>query len=171
MRNDEVEAFTAHYRVLFAPAAGLARRLTGDAFVAEDLAAEALARAYSRWSHVSRLDSPKAWVLRVTTNLAVDHVRRQQTSRRFAPVLLERPWTGDEAEAVTSRLALVAALAALPQRQREAIALVYLAGLTDQEASSSLGLSASTVRTHLQRGLESLRDSLGVKEVERVALT
>ena len=62
-------------------------------------------------------------------------------------------------------------MAALPQRQREAVALRYLADLEEAEVSRALGISASTVRTHVQRGLAGLREVLGPKEVHRGALT
>lgn len=164
------ESFAASFRELYTPAVLLARRLTNDPFTAEDLAAEAMARAYAHWGKVSNAESPRAWVLRVTTNLAVDHVRRHQSHRRFAPLLLDREPREDGELAVT-RVALVAALAALPQRQREAVALRYLADLEETEVSRALGISASTVRTHVQRGLAGLRDVLGSKEVQRAAVT
>ena len=162
------EDFTAQFRELFVPAARLARRLTDDAATAEDLAAEAMARAYAHWGTVSRTESHRAWVLRVTANLAVDHVRRHSSQRRFPPLLLDRGTARDAGELAVTRLALVAALAALPQRQREAVALRYLADLDEAEVSRALGISASTVRTHVQRGLEALRSVLDVREVERV---
>ena len=59
-----------------------ARRLVGDPEVAEDLAAEALARAYARWKTVRDHPNPDAWLLRVVGNLAIDHVR---TAGRRAP--------------------------------------------------------------------------------------
>ena len=162
--------FAAAYRSLFLPAMRLAFRMTGDRALAEDLAAEALARAYSRWATVSRTDSPQAWVLRVTTNLAVDAVRRQRLATRTLPALLGPTLGADHADNVAARLALVAALASLPRRQRESIALHYLAGLSEDEVSRSLDITPSSVRTHVQRGLETLRRRLGAGgEIARVA--
>lgn len=97
------------------------------------------------------------WVLRVTSNLAIDATRARR-----------RPWKttipaahGDDSDAVAIRLALVAALRGLPRRQREAIALRYLAGFDEAEVANALGVSAGTVKTHLHRGVVTLRRRLG----------
>jgi len=141
--------FTAAFDELFPRAYGLARRIVGDPAVAEDVAAEALARAYARWGKVSQLPWRDGWVLRVASNLAIDHVRRRPPEvAAFAPA--------DE-DAVTLRLALAACLQALPRRQRQAVALHYLAGLTDAEVGQALGISAGSVKTHIHRGMAALR--------------
>ena len=173
-RGPASTCFTEAYPALFLPAMRLAYRITADRALAEDLAAEAMARAYARWSSVSTCDSPTAWVLRVTTNLAVDAGRRSQTSVQVLPQLVgqqRRTGVADVADLVASRVALAAALRALPRRQREAIALRYLADLSEDEVSRALDIAPSSVRTHVQRGLASLRQALGVPtEVARVAL-
>lgn len=153
--------FAAAYPSLFLPAMRLAHRMTGDRTLAEDVAAEALARAFARWPSVSRLESPQAWVLRVATNLTIDTVRRQRLTTQILPSLvLIDDGGGRFDDDVAARLALVAALEALPKRQREAIALYYLGGLSEDEVSRSLEISPSSVRTHLQRGLATLRRRL-----------
>src|SRR5688500_14807495 len=53
-----------------------ARRVVADGAGAAELAAEAFTRAWVRWRRVRRFASPGGWVVRVTTNLALDHVRR-----------------------------------------------------------------------------------------------
>jgi RNA polymerase sigma factor (sigma-70 family) len=69
-------------------------------------------------------------------------------------------------DAVAIRLGLVAALQRLPQRQREAVALHYLGGLTDAEVGRALGVSTGTVKTHIHRALGSLRGLLADDEIE-----
>jgi RNA polymerase sigma factor (sigma-70 family) len=155
------ETFTAAYRPLFSAAARLAWRMTGDAAVAEDIAAEAMARAYARWPEVHKLDAPRAWVMRVATNLAIDTVRRRKLDARVMPLLaVDDTDDSHVAEDIAVRLALVAALGSLPRRQREAIALYYLGGLSEDEVSTSLQITASSVRTHVQRGLSALRKQM-----------
>jgi RNA polymerase sigma factor (sigma-70 family) len=60
-----------------------------------------------------------------------------------------------------SRLALVDALARLPRRQREAVALRYLADLTIDDVALTLGVSAGTVKQSVHRALHTLRGQLG----------
>ncbi|HVE98989.1 MAG TPA: sigma-70 family RNA polymerase sigma factor [Mycobacteriales bacterium] len=159
-------AFEEVYPQLFLPAMRLAFRITGDRTLAEDVAAEALARTYASWRKVRALPHLDAWVMRVATNVAIDAVRRRkpaEAARAELASAYERGLVGATRfdDAVVTRLALVAALVRLPKRQRDAIVLYYLAGLSDAEVSEALGIAASSVRTHLQRGLAALRRGLG----------
>ena len=156
------EEFAAAYPALFSRAMRLAYRMTQDRTLAEDVAAEALARAYSRWSSVQRMEQPEAWVMRVAVNIVIDDSRKSKLLRRWMPTLgADRDLAPSFDDDVAIRNALVAALATLPKRQREAIALRYLAGLDEDDISRSLQISPSSVRTHVQRGLAALRDRLG----------
>ena len=148
------EGFEETYRRLFPRAATLAYRLLGDRTASEDVAAEALARTYAHWRKVSGLPHRDGWVLKVATNLAIDAARRK-TPR------LPQVDAVDPSEATTLRLALVAALRSLPRRQRQAVVLRYLSGLREQDVAATLGVSASTASTHVQRGLAALRVHLG----------
>lgn len=146
--------FEAAFDDLFPRAFTLSRRLLGDSAAAEDVAAEALARAYAQWPKVAGLEYRDGWVLRVAANLAVDRLRKR------VPVMVADP-APDAEEAVALRLALSAALGALPRRQRQAVALRYLGELTDGEVAQALGISPGSVKTHVHRGLAALRLSLG----------
>lgn len=147
--------FEALFDGVFLAARRVARRIVGDPAAAEDIAAEALARTFARWKHVRELPYREAWVLRVTTNLAIDHARRRRPS---AEPELARAAADD---IIAVRLALAAALSRLPRRQREAVALRYLGDLTEQDVAAALGISAGSVKTHVHRGLAALRERLG----------
>src|SRR5437870_2122360 len=97
-RRDEFEALFA---TGFDACCATARRISGDKGVAEDLAAEAFTRAWARWPWLRVQGNPMGWVVRVTTNLAIDHVRRVPAPFG-APG--EAPGVDD---AVVTRLALV----------------------------------------------------------------
>lgn len=145
---------------MFPRAFRLARRILGDPAAAEDVAAEALARAYARWPKVSVLPYRDGWVLRVAANLSIDRLRRHPAEQAVSPALLAE-------DALVLRLAITAALRTLPRRQREAVALHYLGDLTDAQVAEALGVSVGTVKTHIHRGLEALRSELG-PELEEV---
>jgi len=149
----ELPEFEAEFDRLFGRAFAVARRLTGDPTAAEDIAAEALIRTYVRWSRVRAFEYREAWVARVATNLAI------KASRGRAPV--SDPVTADESDATATRLALVDALARLPRRQRDAVALRYLADLSIDDVASTLGVSAGTVKQSVHRALRTLRTQLG----------
>lgn len=74
------------------------------------------------------------------------------------------------AERAEARAALDDALAALPARQREAVALTHLGGLTHAEAAAHLGLPLKTLSSHVKRGLARLRATHGPAEVALAAL-
>ncbi len=80
-----MDDFEAAFDRMFARAYTHARRLVGDAAVAEDLAAEALARTFAHWRRVRRYEHLDAWVLRVVTNLAIDAY-----AKRVVPFVDER---------------------------------------------------------------------------------
>jgi RNA polymerase sigma-70 factor (ECF subfamily) len=156
-------SFDAAFDELYPLAVRLAARVLGDQSAAEDVAAEALSRAYARWAYVSALPYRDAWVLKVAGNVAIDVLRRRKP--------LVTPELSDAFEDTTAlRLALASALAKLPRRQREAVVLRYLGGYSEAEVSAVLGISSNSVKTHLQRGLTSLRNRLGEPERSNVAV-
>lgn len=161
MRAADDDDFEGWFRATLPRVRAAARRVVGDAAEADDIAAEAFARALVRWSTVRDLPHRDAWVVRVASNLAIDSVRK--TSRRQRVVAVQRAAeslpAGDEGAA--DRLVLALAVGRLPRRQREVITLRYLVGLPEAEVAAVLGLSANTVKTHLSRALSTLRNRLG----------
>ena len=71
------------------------------------------------------------------------------------------PRSTDLSEAAVLRLALAQALSRLPRRQREVVALRYLADLPETEVATTLGISGNTVKKHTARAIAALRDTLG----------
>ncbi len=134
-----------------------ARRLVGNPEVAEDLAAEALARAYARWKTVRDHPNPDAWLLRVVGNLAIDHVR---TAGRRAPAPEDAPGRSRTDDDAVLRVDLARAVSKLSNRQQEVVVMRYLVDLSEDEVASSLGMSTGSVKTHLSRATHRLRDQL-----------
>lgn len=153
--------FEDFFDAVLPQATAVARRIVGDASVAEELAAEAFARAYARWPRLQRDPYRTAWVLRVTANLAIDVVRRRRPMPRV--VTRQSPALDDE---VATRLALAHALRALPARQRKVVVLRCLADLSESETAHLLGIAPGTVKAHLHRGLNHLRDQMNVNLLE-----
>jgi RNA polymerase sigma factor (sigma-70 family) len=135
------------YRVCF--------RILGDRQDSQDLTQESLARAFARWSRVARYD--EAWITRVATNLALGEARKRSRPARSAEVPRSAPLDST----VAQRAELVDLLGRLPKRQREVIALRYLADLPETEVADALGCSIGTVKQHASRGLATLRLALG----------
>jgi RNA polymerase sigma factor (sigma-70 family) len=149
------EHFEEEFPALMLSAYRVAHRILGNVGDAEDAAAEALARTLSAWRRVGDLPYREAWVARVAANVAIDRVRRR-------PIAVAPPDPPpDFTEAAALRVALSAALLALPRRQRQVVALRYLGGFSVTDVAGSLGMSANSVKKHTQRGTSALRARLG----------
>jgi len=139
----------------------LAFGLTGDRWLAEDLAQTALASAYASWWRVRRADDPDAYVRRILINASKSRLRRRRVSEQPAATAREAA-VSDPTASVDERSALLSALQELPPRQRAVVVLRYLEDLTDAQAGALLGCSASTVRSQAARALAKLRSSGGL---------
>ncbi len=163
------EGFEETFRELFPQAVSVARRILGDHAQAEDAAAEAFARALASWRRVGRLPYRDAWILRVTANVAIDTARklRHRVPTEDVGDVVSAP---SPADAAATRLAMLAALEALSRRQREVVALRYLADLSESTVAECLGVHVGTVQQHAHRGMKALRQHLGPQIHEEVPL-
>ncbi len=140
----------------------LAFGLTGDRWLAEDLAQATLARAYVAWRRVRRADDPDAYLRRILVNSSNRRFRRRRVAEQPGDPP-ETPVDGP-ANLVGERAALLAALRLLPPRQRAVIVLRYWSDLTDAQIAATLGCSAGTVRSQLSRALAKLRENPALGE-------
>jgi RNA polymerase sigma-70 factor (ECF subfamily) len=154
--------FAAFYRAEYGRALALARSLCDSWAVAEELTQDAFLVAHRKWTRVRACDDPGRWVRRVVANRSVSSLRRTLAERRA----LRRLGPERAVDPPSPEGDLLARIAALPARQAQAIAAVYIDQLDPPEAAALLGCSESTLRTHLQRGRNALRDALAALEVE-----
>lgn len=129
---------------------------TGSADLALDLTQEALARVCRDWATVSAMDAPGAWAHRVAINLANSTFRRRALERRHArrDQPADRSPPPDSAES----LALRAAVANLPRRQRAAIVLRYWRDLSVDDTALAMNCAPGTVRALTYQGINRLRE-------------
>jgi RNA polymerase sigma-70 factor, ECF subfamily len=132
---------------------------TGDRAAAQDFVQEAFCRALPRWSTLQSYDDPTAWVRKVAWNLATSRWRQLRR-------LTDWGRTADEAVAGpdVDRLDLMAALATLPARQRQAVVLHYLADTSIAEIAVIMSASEGTVKSWLHRARADLAGRLAVVE-------
>jgi RNA polymerase sigma-70 factor (ECF subfamily) len=131
------------------------RAATGHPADAEDLAAETFLRAWRQWPSFQTTEvPPRHWLLRIAHNLVIDRGRRQ-ARMRWEP-LAESP---AQAPDTVNRLQLLAAVAQLPDGDRELVAL-RAAGLTFAEVGEATGRSEGAVKMAWHRAAERLRPNL-----------
>ncbi len=141
-------------------------RLTGDRARAEDLCQEAflrVVRAADGWQPRAPF---RTWLFSIARNQAVDEARRQ-AFRRAEPLdgaasraASDDPAPDRSADAALLRPRLEAALAALPDEQREVFLLREYAGLRFHEIAEVTGTPENTVKSRMRYALESLREKL-----------
>jgi RNA polymerase sigma-70 factor (ECF subfamily) len=138
----------------------LARRMLGDATEAEDVAQETFMRMWRHAGHwrpgAARFDT---WLHIVTLNLCRDRLRRRrETTMPVLPDIADpAPSTDSALDDAAEMRAVQRAIAALPERQREAILLVHYQDLGNIAAAEALGVSIEALESLLSRGRRSLR--------------
>ncbi len=142
---------------------GYAWRLLGDAGEAEDVAQECFVRLWRQagaWRAEARVAT---WLHRVAHNLCIDRLRRRRPVSGGQVPDRADPAPGPAAESQRARVAreVAAALGALPERQRAAIALVHYQELGNIAAADIMGVSVEALESLLARGRRALRDALG----------
>ena len=128
----------------------------GDVSLAEEATAEAFARALERWERVSQMDSPAGWVFTVARNL----LRRRWTRRRIRARLLEGHGPDRTERFEPLQAEIWETVAQLPPRQREAVALRYIADLTEAQVAEAMGVAPGTVASTLHDARARLRPLL-----------
>jgi RNA polymerase sigma-70 factor (ECF subfamily) len=169
LRRGDESAFHALFDRLYGPLRGYARALAGDDATGDDLVQEAFVRLWDRRAALSD-DTPLAgYLYRTVRNLAFNHRRDVATRRRLlddpaatesaaAPGALPAPDAALQSADVSARL--LAFVADLPPRQREAIELSRMQGLSHQDVAAAMGCAPRTVNNHLVAALSTLRRRL-----------
>ncbi|CAN5209379.1 hypothetical protein BH20ACT24_BH20ACT24_22650 [soil metagenome] len=158
--RQRAQEFTEFYKASFPQviraSSGLVDR--DDAF---DVAQEAFARTWSRWSGVRGNEVPVAYTLKIVLNLARRRWRTRLANRRLLQRLGPERHGDDGTETADLRVSLEPGLNALSLRQRQAVVLLDQLGLPPAEAAQIMGVSKSTLRVHLSRARRRLRADLG----------
>ena len=159
------EALEALYAAHWRPLVRLAVLLVRDLGTAEEVVQDAFVAVHDRWGRLRDPDRALAYLRQAVVNRSRSTLRHRGVVERHARAEGRRPDGGvpgaDEAAVADERRATVlAALAHLPERQREVLALRHYAGLAEAEIADALGISSGSVKTHASRGNARLRELL-----------
>lgn len=161
MRGRDQE-FAEFFSARFEGARRIAYAMCGSWPDAEEIAQSAFVKLYARWSKI-RIETVDAYLRTVLTRVFLDTKRR---ARAREQIVAELPDTIAPADAGPGeRLALRAALLAVPPGQRAVLVLRYVADLSVDQVAETLGCSAGTVKSQTARGLTALRAAYHKGEV------
>ena len=132
---------------------------------AEEVVQEVFIRIWQKRESLTGVQYFDAWLLTLTRNLIIDHLRKLARESAFMKALpgqqeLQENTTDYKARESQYQLLLQQALHELSPRQQEIYQLLKDEQLTYEQAGERLGLSALTVKTHISRALQSLRSFL-----------
>jgi RNA polymerase sigma-70 factor (ECF subfamily) len=143
--------------------------LTSDRTWAEDIAQDAFLRA---WRHASSFDSAKGsvttWVLTITRNAALDALRQRRpesvnpNAEAFLHTMASDPLPVDVVLVDEQMEGVRAALARMPTKQRRAVVLASLFGMTAREIAEAEQLPLGTAKTRIRSGMLRLRAELNL---------
>ena len=158
-----VASFADFYDAHYVALVRLATALVGRADVAEELVQDSFMALHARWARVSRYDAPDMWMRRVVLNRSLSTQRRRTTELRLlARLARQRPRSAEPP--VTPDTEIWRLVAALPKRQAQVIALMFVEDLSVREVASVLECDENTVRTHYRRARIALASQLGLEE-------
>jgi RNA polymerase sigma-70 factor (ECF subfamily) len=138
----------------------IAYRMVGNWADAEDIAQEAFVRLHRQGvSGFPDEASLGAWLCRVTANLCLDRLRTRARWRMTGIVETTSPNSSAEADTLREerKHLLMTALRSLPERERAALVLREIEGLSTMEAAKALGSSEGTIRSQVSKALARLR--------------
>ncbi len=168
MAGGDQDAAAAFVRRHQARVYGLALTIVRLPALAEDVAQDTFVKA---WRHAATYDPRRGrastWLLTITRNAAIDAIRYRHDDPMDPDLLVALLTVRDESgesDDLDTDLALRQALAELPHEMAAPIVLMTYFGLTAQEIATREDVPAGTVKTRVRRGLEKLRQRMGVRD-------
>jgi RNA polymerase sigma factor (sigma-70 family) len=175
LRGGDEDAFRGLFHRYGPSAKALAQRVVRQSHLAEEIVQEAFMAV---WRDPDAYDdergSVKSWLMGMVHHRAVDLVRREEAHRRRAEAAIPQAMEeqADHADDVVQQLGLPeerrivrAALADLPQEQRDVLERMYFGGLSQSQIAEQTGIPLGTVKSRTLLGMRRMRDALA--EVER----
>jgi RNA polymerase sigma-70 factor, ECF subfamily len=131
--------------------------VTRNRHEAEEVTQDAFLKVLERWDRISSMDEPTGYLFSTAMNVWRSRRRRAAVAVRRAIRQSERP---NELEQAESRADVVRILSVLTPRQRAALVLIDLVGLTSEQAADALGIRPSTVRVQAARARTALQERM-----------
>ncbi len=155
------EGFKRELVLLIPHLRAFARTLTGDATAADDLAQDAMMKAWDARASYQMGTNMKAWTFMILRNQFYSEKRRSWRQSQLDQEAAERTLVAvDDPEAPVALDELRQALKTLPEEQREALILVCAGGFAYEEAAEICGCAVGTVKSRVSRARRALLTTL-----------
>ena len=158
------EAVTALFAAEYRPLVRVAALLLRDEAAAEDITQDAFVALHAAWWRLRSPERARAYLRQSVVNRCRSALRHRGVIDRY---LRRQPPPGVAASAEHAALAsaqhdhILAVVATLPLRQREAIVLRYYADVSEAEIAEVMGVGVGSVKSHTARAVAALRAKLG----------
>ena len=172
LRAGDAAAFDVLFRRWSGPLLRYLERMVRDQAVAEELVQEAFIRVHKARERYRPDARFSTWLYRIATNLALNELRRprrravhRSTDEDGAPPLADAgPGSDDVVDARRRGAAALQALGELPEKQRAALCLAAVEGLSYAEVAEALDVTEKAVKSLVHRARSSLAQRLGQEE-------
>ena len=165
---DVQEAFKRELVALIPHLRAFARTLTGDATSADDLAQDAMMKAWDARNSYQMGTNMKAWTFMILRNQFYSEKRRSWRQTQLDPEVAERTLVAtDDPESPVALDELRLGLAMLPAEQREALILVGAGGFAYEEAAAICDCAVGTVKSRVSRARRALQALLETGAYDR----
>ena len=159
------EAVTEFYRTHYAGLVRLSAMLVGNTGTAEEIVQDAFVAMHGSWNRLRDPDKAVAYLRQAVVNRSRSTLRHRAVVAKYPQAPPPDVASAESfAVAATERAEILAALRALPRRQRETLVLRYYADLSEIQIADTLGISQGAVKSHAFRGLAALRNLLEKKD-------
>ena len=156
-----VASVEALFRAQAASLLGMITVFTGDRRGAEDVVQEAFARLQRAWPGLRDPERAAAYVRTTAFNLARSQGRRRSVVERLRWRRADEQSSAEDGVVLRDdQRAVLAAVGRLPGRQKECVLLRFYGELTEAAIAETLGISQSSVKVHLRRGMAALAEML-----------
>jgi RNA polymerase sigma-70 factor (ECF subfamily) len=169
IRASDPTAFEAFFRAVHGALLRYAQRFVRDESLAADMVQDAFVRIWDGRERIDPGQSLKAFAYRTVRNLCLNRLRDLKTRETLLSERYEAPaGRGNRPDEQTDGSLLADLLESwieeLPERQREALRLSRLHGLSHEEVAEAMDVSPRTVNNHLVKALRTIRDRVNAYE-------
>jgi RNA polymerase sigma-70 factor (ECF subfamily) len=140
----------------------IALRILGDRFVAEEIAQDVFLELHAKLDELETGDHVVHWLRRATVHRSIDRIRQRDRRPEVVTDPGELPELAADAEPGDPLLSrqIRQLVASLPATPRAVIALRYQEDMTPEEIAVALSMPVATVKSHLRRTLQLLREKM-----------